>query len=140
MSSEIPRHWRLKDQRYSLVGEQCPHCEVKIFPPRDICPNCHGEAKVQYQFSGKGEVYSSTIMYDAPSGFENTPYQVALIKLDEGPILTAQLTDLSDATELVPIGTKVEMVTRIQKDDQEKKGVIVYGYKFRIPVTSSTQT
>ena len=30
---EIPRHWRLKKQRYGLVGEVCPHCDFKIFPP-----------------------------------------------------------------------------------------------------------
>ncbi|HEX9617029.1 MAG TPA: zinc ribbon domain-containing protein, partial [Anaerolineales bacterium] len=34
---EIPRHWRLKNQRYKLVGEVCPHCDAKLFPPRDIC-------------------------------------------------------------------------------------------------------
>jgi len=37
---EIARHWRLKEQRYRLIGEICPHCETKIFPPRQICPNC----------------------------------------------------------------------------------------------------
>lgn len=42
---EIPRHWRLKKQRYGLVGETCPHCEHKIFPPRDICPNCGDEPR-----------------------------------------------------------------------------------------------
>jgi len=25
-----------------LLGEQCPHCDEKIFPPRDICPRCGG--------------------------------------------------------------------------------------------------
>ena len=39
---EIPRHWRLRKQRLNLIGEECPHCEVKIFPPRDICPRCGG--------------------------------------------------------------------------------------------------
>lgn len=39
------RWWRNKQQRYGLVGEVCPHCEHKIFPPRDVCPNCGGEAK-----------------------------------------------------------------------------------------------
>lgn len=39
---EVPRYWRLKQQRYQLVGEVCPHCDVKIFPPRDICPRCGG--------------------------------------------------------------------------------------------------
>ncbi len=37
---EIPRHWRLQKQRYSLVGEVCPHCQTKIFPARDVCPEC----------------------------------------------------------------------------------------------------
>ena len=34
------RHCRLRDQRYQLIGEICPHCGAKIFPPRDICPYC----------------------------------------------------------------------------------------------------
>ena len=37
---EVPRYWRLKKQYYRLVGENCPHCQEKIFPPRDICPRC----------------------------------------------------------------------------------------------------
>ncbi len=37
---EVARHWRLKKQRYSLVGEVCPTCNAKIFPPRDVCPEC----------------------------------------------------------------------------------------------------
>ena len=43
---EIPRHWRLKKERYGLVGEVCPHCDYKIFPPRHEapCPNCEGTA------------------------------------------------------------------------------------------------
>lgn len=40
---EIPRHWRLKKQRYMLAGVICEKCEVKIFPPRDVCPNCEGD-------------------------------------------------------------------------------------------------
>ena len=127
---EIPRHWRLKQQRYSLVGEVCPHCDHKIFPPRDVCPNCGDEAKTLYTFSGKGEVYSFTTIYEAPSGFDaNTPYTVALIKLDEGPMLTAQLTDLGDAP--VEIGMPVEMVTRRLRSDGDERGLLVYGYKFR---------
>lgn len=107
---EIPRHWRLKKQRYSLVGEQCGHCDVKIFPPRDVCPHCGNEAKDLYKFSGKGEVYSHTTVYEAPAGYDqNAPYTVALVKLDEGPMLTAQLTDVDN--DSVRIGMPVEMVT-----------------------------
>jgi uncharacterized protein len=127
---EIPRHWRLKKQRYGLVGEICPHCSVKIFPPRDVCPNCSGEAKEPYLFTGKGTVYSYTVMQDGPEGFENqAPYTVALIQLEEGPMLTAQLTDLGD--EPASIGMPVEMVTRRIRSDGDERGIIVYGYKFR---------
>ena len=127
---EIPRHWRLKNQRYKLVGEVCPHCEAKLFPPRDVCPECGGEAKTLYTFSGRGEVYSFTTVFDAPAGYEeNAPYTVALIKLEEGPMVTAQLTDLGD--QPVEIGTPVEMVTRRLRSDGDERGMLVYGYKFR---------
>ena len=54
---------------------------------------------------------------------------VAIVALDEGPMVTAQLTDLGE--EPVQIGMPVEMVTRKIREDIEKKGMIVYGYKFR---------
>ncbi|UCH59517.1 MAG: Zn-ribbon domain-containing OB-fold protein [Anaerolineales bacterium] len=127
---EIPRHWRLRKQRYGLVGEVCPHCDAKLFPPRDVCPECGQEAKTLYNFSGRGEVYSYTTVYEAPAGFEEVaPYTVALIKLQEGPLVTAQLTDTNG--EQVEIGTPVEMVTRRLRSDGDERGLLVYGYKFR---------
>jgi len=127
---EIPRHWRLQKQRYGLLGEICPHCQAKIFPARDVCPECGGEAKEPFRFSGKGQVYSYTVMNSAPSGFEqNLPYTVALVKLEEGPTVTAQLTDLGE--QAVEIGMPVEMVTRRIKEDGDEKGMLIYGYKFR---------
>ena len=127
---EIPRHWRLRKQRYSLVGEVCPHCDAKLFPPRDVCPECGGEARTPYAFSGRGKVYSHTTVYDAPAGFDTyAPYTVALVQLDEGPLVTAQLTDLGD--QPVEIGMPVEMVTRKLRQDGDERGIIVYGYKFR---------
>lgn len=135
---EIPRHWRLKKQRYGLVGEACPHCDHKNFPPKDICPNCGDEARESYTFSGKGEVYSYTTIYEAPEGFETqVPYTVALIKLAEGPILTAQLTDVD---EEIYIGMPVEMVTRKYREDGDERGVIIYGYKFRPVLQTDSST
>jgi rRNA maturation protein Nop10 len=45
---EVPRHWRLKQQRYALIGEVCPHCDAKVFPPREICPACGADARAQH--------------------------------------------------------------------------------------------
>jgi len=126
---ETSRHWRLKEQRYTLIGEECDSCGTKLFPPRDVCLECEAPAKELFAFTGVGEIYSYTTIYDAPAGFEQyTPYTVALIKLDEGPLLTAQLTDIDP--DDVSIGLPVEMVTRKLRSDGEE-GMIVYGYKFR---------
>ena len=126
---EVSRHWRLRRQRYLLIGEVCPHCATKIFPPRDICPDCGQEATQEFKFKGRGTVYSFSKVMDAPAGYEeNAPYTVALIKLDEGPMLTAQLTDLGEKP--VEIGMPVEMVTRKLRSNGER-GMLIYGYKFR---------
>jgi uncharacterized OB-fold protein len=126
---KLSQHWRLRQQRYGLVGEICPHCEGKIFPPRDICPDCGGDARTNFQFIGRGEVYSFTTVRQAPAGHEeNTPYTVALVHLEEGPMVTAQLTDLGD--QPVEIGMPVEMVTRKLRSEGER-GMLIYGYKFR---------
>jgi uncharacterized OB-fold protein len=127
---DIPRHWRLRKQRYGLVGEVCEHCDAKVFPPRDICPECGEEAKTLYTFSGKGEIYSYTTVMEAPAGFEETaPYTVAMVQLEEGPLVTAQLTDLEN--KQVEIGMPVEMVTRKLRSATDERGLLVYGYKFR---------
>lgn len=133
---DIPRHWRLRKQRYSLTGEVCENCDAKLFPPRDICPECGKEAKTLFQFSGKGEVYSYTTVYDAPEGYaEQAPYTLAMVKLDEGPLVTAQLTDLGAHKPV--IGMPVEMVTRLLRSATDERGMLIYGYKFRPAVVEA---
>ena len=127
--TNLPRMWRLRDQRYRLEGVECTSCGTKLFPAKAICPQCKAETFKPTLFSGRGEIYSFSVVYQAPHGFEkDLPYTVALIKLEEGPIITAQLTDI-DAGE-AQIGMKVEMVTRVLTDDGDL-GAIEYGYKFR---------
>lgn len=80
-------------------------------------------------FSGRGEIYSFSVVQDVPHGFEESaPYALALVKLDDGPMVLAQITDV-DETGL-QIGDRVEMVTRKLTTEGER-GMIVYGYKFR---------
>ena len=85
------------------------------------------------EFSGRGTIYSHTTVLQAPSGFEKyAPYPIAIIKLDEGPRVTAQLTD-PDPDKPFEIGMQVEMVTRKLKEDGNQ-GILDYGYKFRPPI------
>ena len=134
---EIPRHWRLNEQRYNLVGTLCSKCGERSFPPRQVCPQCGADVDQVYAFNGRGQVFSFTTIYEPPSGFEeNAPYTVALVKLEEGPLVTAQLTDLGGNKP--EIGMPVEMVTRRLRQDGDERGMLVYGYKFRPVLLAST--
>lgn len=97
--------------------------------------------------SGRGTVYSFTVVDDPPSErFEKyVPFVLALVQLEEGPMITAQLTDLDWKWENgikkynVEIGMPVEMVTRRLSEDGDK-GLIDYGYKFRPPIRVDLQS
>ena len=122
---EVARYWRTTDQRYRLTGEVDTKTGQTFISPRG------GRSAEPKQLSGRGEVYSFTTIHAPPAGFEKfAPYRVALVRLDEGPLVTAQLTDVDEAD--VKIGMKVEMVTRVLREDGEDgRGLLVYGYKFR---------
>ncbi len=126
---DIPRYWRLKDQRYRLQGTVCENCGQYSFPPRAVCPKCKSRNQKPFVFSGKGTVFSFTTIYQTIGAYQDkVPYLVALIDLDEGPRITAQLTDVE--WDEVHIGMPVEMVVRKYYEDGAD-GPIFYGYKFR---------
>jgi len=132
MKSNVARFWREIPQRYSIIGNKCGSCERVFFPPRESCPFCRRKSMGKmddFKLSGKGEVVSYTIIHVAPEDFEEqVPYPVAIIELDEGPRLTAQIVDC-DIND-VKIGMKVESTfRRIQEDGYI--GAIYYGYKFK---------
>jgi len=132
---EVARYWRTAEQRYRLTGETDAKTGQAFFSQRE---KRVGNSKPA-QFSGRGEVYSFTTIHAPPEGFGGQgPYIVALIRLAEGPLVTAQMTDV-DADD-VRIGMPVEMVTRaLREDGGDGQGIVVYGYKFR-PIWSSNNT
>lgn len=87
------------------------------------------------RFSGRGTVWSFTIIPRAdyaPEGFEYlAPYAVAIVQLEEGPLVTAMLTDVNFAD--IEIDMEVEIVIR-KKRVLGDRGLIVYGYSFRPPI------
>ena len=127
---ELPRFHRLRRALYRLEGSRCRTCSGRYFPPRAVCPACRaGGAMEPHAFSGRGTIYSFTRVLQAPRGYGSlAPYAVAMVRLEEGPLVSAPLAD-ADGVDLA-IGMPVEMVTRKIRDAEEH-GFIVYGYKFR---------
>lgn len=128
----LAKHWRHKAAYYRLEGQRNRRTGEVRFPATSHTlheSQAEAEQWEPFQLSGKGELYSFSGVRQAPEQFEPfVPYVVGLIKLAEGPMITAQLTDCCEADLF--IGQPVEMVTRLLKDTG-KDGLLLYGYKFR---------
>ena len=69
-----------------LIIQKCEDCEKHIFYPRIACPHCFSDDVEWVEASGKGKVYSFTVVLNnAPSSFiPDIPYVIAVVKLEEG--------------------------------------------------------
>ena len=128
--SSVPLYWRLQKSRYTLTGTRCATCETAFFPPKSFCPTCRRKGEIrEFRFSGKGRILSHTTIRIPPGGFEMyTPYCVAIIELDEGARVSAQVIGNPDE---VRIGQKVRPVFRRLYEDGSS-GLIQYGIKFEL--------
>jgi len=126
----VAAYWRKYKERYLLLGSRCETCGNIHFPLRKVCPNCRRAGKIKpVRLSGRGKVYSYTVVRAAPEGFEAfVPYVIAVIELDEGVKLTSQVVDCDPKD--VYIGMPVEACFRKIREEG-KEGVICYGFKFR---------
>ena len=125
------RFWRENPSRYDLQAKRCNNCGKVFFPPRAVCSVCHRKSlgKMEcFRLKGEGEVYSFTVVHEAPSQFQILkPYVVAMVRMDEGVMLTSHLIDVDPSK--VSIGMRVRATLRRIGEDGPA-GVIYYGYKF----------
>ncbi len=133
----IPRFWREINSRYNLIGTKCGSCGDIDFPSRTVCAKCGRKSIGKMErlpLSGHGTVVSYTVVHDAPKGFETTtPYVLAIVELEEGARLTAQIIDC--APDEIGIGMPVSSTFR-RLGQEGQSGILYYGYKFR-PVRGS---
>ena len=124
----VARFWRKQVHRYNLIGTYCKECGEYYYPPRNMCPTCRRDGKLEsHKFSGNGEIVTYTIIHTAAEGFEHqTPYVLAIVKLDEGPRLTSQI--VVEPGE-IKIGMRVKPVFR-KLGESGNRGMIYYGTKF----------
>lgn len=131
MAMVVAREWREIPGKYNLEGTKCGGCGKIFFPSRSFCPYCRRSAmgKMEpHRLSGRGEVYSFSIIHDS-SGFNerDTPYAVAMILDDDGVMIEAQLANVN--LDDIKIGMRVRAVLR-KLDEDGQAGTIHYGYKF----------
>jgi hypothetical protein len=97
-------------KRHKLVIQKCLNCGGYRYPPSPICPNCFSTDFTREKVSGKGEVYSFTIVRVAvrPEWMSDVPYALAAIKLDEDVRMVSTIIDCKP--DDVKIGMRVQVV------------------------------
>jgi uncharacterized OB-fold protein len=76
-----------------FLGLKCRECGAYTVPPQKVCTECNSEEMEIVELSRNGEVQTFTVIHIPAEGFK-PPYIVALIKLEEGPWITANIINI----------------------------------------------
>jgi uncharacterized OB-fold protein len=85
-----------------MVGK-CRACSRTHYYPRAICPYCFSDETELQPASGRGTIYTYSVMRRAP-----IPYAIAYVTLAEGPTMMTNIVDCD--LDSIKIGQKVKLV------------------------------
>jgi uncharacterized OB-fold protein len=92
-----------------LVLARCDDCGETIWYPRTVCPKCRSTGISWVDASGRGEIYSFTVIRRGEGPYRDAaPYVLAYVELDEGPRIMTNIVG-ADAASL-RVGQPVEVV------------------------------
>ena len=109
-----------------LRVQVCAACGHRQLPGGPCCRECLSPDLSWERASGRGTVFSYTIVHKAlhPAFAARVPYVLADIQLEEGPILTSNVTDVA------PQGVSVGMPVVVWFDEPDRDA---FGMAFRLP-------
>jgi len=91
--------------RGKLLIKKCLACGELHYYPRANCPFCFSDRTQWQETSGRGTIYSYSVMRRAP-----VPYAIAYVTLAEGVTLMTNIVDCD--LDAIRIGQKVELVLK----------------------------
>ncbi len=100
-----------------LRMQKCGDCGHVRFPPALLCSRCLSEKSAWVRLSGRGTVFSWIVIHQSqhPAFNADTPYNVAIVELEEGPRLHTNIVDCPN--DHIHIGLPVEVVFEKVSDD-----------------------
>ncbi|MBW8269038.1 Zn-ribbon domain-containing OB-fold protein [Caldovatus aquaticus] len=90
-----------REGRFLVKG--CAACGKNHWYPRAICPFCFSDRTEWRPASGRGVIYSVSVMKRAPE-----PYAIAYVTLEEGPTMMTNIVDCD--LDALRIGQPVRLV------------------------------
>jgi uncharacterized OB-fold protein len=81
----------VRDHRLEM--QRCDDCGYVRWPPGRRCPECLSERGTWTELSGRGALWSFAIYHHSydPEFASSLPYNVALVRLAEGPMIISNL-------------------------------------------------
>lgn len=105
-----------------LVRPVCEDCGRNFFTPQIACPGCLSENWAYRRSSGRGVVYSSTVVHKAATPDIEVPFGLGIVDLEEGWSMLATLVG-----DRVPaIGEPVQ-VTWVERNDRVQPAFVAVG-------------
>ena len=101
-------------REHKLLIQRCTRCGVLQHPPTPACAACGSLELGVQQASGRGTLYSYTVVHAPVVAPFKAPYTVALVALEEGTRVVSELLDVPAAD--VHIGMQLE-VDFLQADE-----------------------
>lgn len=102
---------------HELRVQKCAGCGTLRFVPKEICPRCGSQLADWTPVSGRGRVYTFTVIHRGPTPAyqAEAPYVIAHVELEEGPRVISNLVGCDSGD--VHIGMPVEVVFDDVSDD-----------------------
>jgi uncharacterized OB-fold protein len=117
----------LADGGPHLVAQACSSCQALYFDRRNACASCGGTEFGTRRLQNEGTVRAFTIVHRASPGVP-APYVSAVVDLDEGGVVKANLVDIEPSPEKVKLGMRVRMTTFPAGTDDDGTEAIAFGY------------
>ncbi len=102
-------------RQHKLAVQKCDNCGALRFPAAPLCLACDSDKASWVPVSGRGEVFSFTIMHRAYHPAIKVPYTLAVIELKEGAKITSNVIDIEPSK--VKCGMPVEVVFEKLSDE-----------------------
>lgn len=101
--------------RHQLSLQRCRACARLRYPISPVCPRCLGTDADWVPVSGRGRVFAYVVFHQVyhPAFRDEVPYNVALVQLEEGPLMLSNVIGIPSA-ELrcdLPVGVVFERLT-----------------------------
>ncbi|HEY4066407.1 MAG TPA: OB-fold domain-containing protein [Burkholderiaceae bacterium] len=89
-------------RRQMLGLQRCTACGDVHFPPGPVCPRCLSDQQEWIPASGRATLFSWCRFHKGywDSVATMLPYVVAMVKLEEGPVLMTRLVGVKDLADL----------------------------------------